>query len=174
MQKDKPYLDFSVFDESKDYYNVPSFNSLNGKSVDDDLFDKESDELLKNGNARDSLGEGNSLMARYSYKNEKGSLSNPTQDKDMDQGIDPVSVNKIDFNNSVFREEDSRVLKDVKLNIEAIEMTADRPDKTGIVLQDERDEVEYRNQHNNLGKRQTSDYFKVAVFIIFGVQAGLN
>lgn len=113
-------------------------------------------------------------MARYSYKNEKGSLSNPTQDKDMDQGIDPVSVNKIDFNNSVFREEDSRVLKDVKLNIEAIEMTADRPDKTGIVLQDERDEVEYRNQHNNLGKRQTSDYFKVAVFIIFGVQAGLN
>ena len=111
MQKDKPYLDFSVFDESKDYYNVPSFNSLNGKSVDDDLFDKESDELLKNGNARDSLGEGNSLMARYSYKNEKGSLSNPTQDKDMDQGIDPVSVNKIDFNNSVFREEDSRVLK---------------------------------------------------------------
>ena len=52
----------------------------------------------------------------------------------MDQGIDPVSVNKIDFNNSVFREEDSRDLKDVKLNIEAIEMTADRPDKTGIIL----------------------------------------
>ena len=127
-------MDFSVLDESRDYYNVPSFNSLNGKSGDDDLFDKEGNELLKKGNARNSLGEGNSLEARYFDKNGEGASSNPIQDQDMDQGTYPVNVNKIDFNNSVFREEDSRDLKDVKLNMEAIEMTADRPGKTGIIL----------------------------------------
>ena len=119
MQKDKPYLDFSVLDESRDYYNVPSFNSLNGKSEGGDLSDKESDEALKNGNAS------NSLRGRHSYKYEKGPLSNRIQDPDMDKGMGPVNVNKIDFNNRVFREEESRDLQDVKLNIEAIEMALD-------------------------------------------------
>ena len=32
IQKDNPYLDLSLLDESRDYYNVPSFNSL----VDED------------------------------------------------------------------------------------------------------------------------------------------
>ena len=123
MQKDKPYLDFSVLDESRDYYNVPSFNSLNGKSADDDLFDKENDEVSKNENASNSLGEEKSLRGRHSnYKYEKSPLSNRMQDQDIDLGIGPDNVNKIDFNNSVFSDEDSRDLKDVKLNIEAIEM----------------------------------------------------
>ena len=40
MQKDNPYLDLSVLDESQDCYNVPSFNSLVDES-EDEVFDKE-------------------------------------------------------------------------------------------------------------------------------------
>ena len=46
MQKDNPYLDFSALDETRDYYNVPSFNSLMDE-IDDELLDKEEDELSK-------------------------------------------------------------------------------------------------------------------------------
>lgn len=119
LQKDNPYLDFSVLDESSDYYRVPSFDSLNGESVDHDLFDKESAELLTNENGGNSLGEGKT--SENSYKNETTPLSNPTPD------IDPVDVNKVDFKNCTLR-------KDMKVNIEALEMALYSPGKRGIVL----------------------------------------
>ena len=120
MQVDNPYLDFSVLDESRDYYNAPSFNSLNDESTDDELFDKESDELFKNGHDGNSLGED-------SHKTETASLSNSIPGLEMDQDIDPDDVNKIDFNNSALR-------KDVKVNVEALEMALYRPGRRGIVL----------------------------------------
>ena len=43
MQIDNPYLDFSVLDESRDYYNVPSFNSLEDEASDDEILDKSED-----------------------------------------------------------------------------------------------------------------------------------
>ena len=120
LQKDNPYLDFSVLDESSDYYRVPSFNSLNGESADDqDLFDKESAELLMNENSDNSLGGGKTK--EDSHKNETTPLSNPTPD------IDPVDANKVDFNNSALR-------KDMKVNIEVLEMASYRPGRRGILL----------------------------------------
>ena len=52
MQKDNPYLDLSAVDESKEYYNAPSFHSLTEESSDEDTivniqfedgFEKEND-----------------------------------------------------------------------------------------------------------------------------------
>ena len=68
MQKDNPYLDFSVLDESRDYYNVPSFNSLNEESADDELFDKDSNELIKNGNGANNRGKGKTSEDPYQDK----------------------------------------------------------------------------------------------------------
>jgi len=132
MQKDNPYLDFSVLDESRDYYKVPSFNSLNEECADDELFDTESAELLKNGNDGNSLGEGKT--SEDSYKDGTAPLSNSNQGLEMDLEIDTVDVNKIDFDNSSPRDEDFRDRKDVKVNIEALEMALYRPGRRGIVL----------------------------------------
>ena len=132
MQKDNPYLDFSVLDESRDYYKFPSFNSLNEESAEDQLFDTESDELLKNGN------EGNGLRERKTseehYKDESGPLSSSKEGPDMKKDTGPVDVNKIDFNHSCLGHEDFRDRKDIKVNIEAIEMALHHPGKRGIVL----------------------------------------
>ena len=125
MQKDNPYLDFSVLDESRDYYKVPSFNSLTEESADDELFDKESDELTKNGN--DGKNRGEEKTSEDPYKVETAPLSNSEQDLQMDQDIDPVDVNKIDFNSRSLRDEDIRDRKNFKVNFEALEMALYRP-----------------------------------------------
>ena len=132
MQKDNPYLDFSVLDESRDYYNVPSFNSLNEESGDGELFDKESDELSKNENDGNNRGE--ERTSEDPYKAETAPLSNSKQVQQMDQDIDPVDVNKIDFNSISLRDKDIRDRKDVKMNFEALEMALYRPGKRGSVL----------------------------------------
>ena len=132
MQKDNPYLDFSVLDESRDYYTVPSFNSLNKESADDELFDTESDELLNNGNDGNSLGEGKT--SEDPLKEETPPLSNSSQGLEMDQHIHPVDVNSIDFNNISIRDENFRDGKEVKGNIEALEMALYRPNRRGIML----------------------------------------
>ena len=132
MQKDNPYLDFSVLDESRDYYNVPSFNSLNEESADDELFDKESAELLKNRN--DGNNSGKRKKSGDSDKDETASLSNSKQGLEMDQDIGTNDVSKIDFNNSSLLDEDFRDRKDVKVNIETLEMAVYRPGRRGLVL----------------------------------------
>ena len=131
MQKDNPYLDFSVLDESRDYYNVPSFNSLNEESADDELSDKESDELLKDESDDSSKGE---KPTEDSNKNEIAPFPKAIKSPEMDQGIDSVGVDKIEFNNSSFRSEDFSDLKDVKVNIDALEMALYRPGSRGLVL----------------------------------------
>lgn len=131
MQKDNPYLDFSVLDESRDYYNVPSFNSLNEESADDELSDKESDELLKDESDDSSVGE---KLTEDSNKNEIAPFPKAIKNPEMDQGIDSVGADKIEFNNSAFRGEDFRDLKDVKVNIDALEMALYRPGSRGLVL----------------------------------------
>ena len=127
MQKDNPYLDFSVLDESRDYYNVPSFNSLNEESAEGELFDKESDEILMNGNDGNNLEEGKT--SEDPYKDETAPLSNSKQGLEMDQVIDLVDVSKIDFNNSSLCDENFGDRKDVKVNIEAFKMALYRAGK---------------------------------------------
>ena len=132
MQKDNPYLDFSVLDESRDYYNVPSFNSLNEESADDELSDKESDELLKD--ESDDISIGNEKPTEDSNKNEIAPFPKPIKSPEIDGGIDKVGMNKIEFHNSAFRDEDFRDLKDVKVDIDALEMALYRPGSRGLVL----------------------------------------
>ena len=124
MQKDNLYLDFSVLDKSRDYYNVPSFNSLNEGSAEDELFDKESDEILMNGNDSNNLREGKT--SEDPYKDETAPLTNSKQLLKMDQDIDPVDVSRIDFNNSSnsLCDENFRDCKDVKVDIEVLEMAS--------------------------------------------------
>ena len=132
MQKDNPYLDLSVLDESRDYYHVPSFNSLNEESADDELFDKESDELLKD--ESDDISVGERKTTEDSNKNEIAPLPKPIKAPEMEENIDSVDVDKIEFHNSAFRGEDFRDLKDVKVNFDALEMALYRPGSRGIVL----------------------------------------
>lgn len=134
MQVDNPYLDFSVLDESRDYYNVPSFNSLMDESTDDELFDKDSDELLKDGSDDDiSVGEGS--PTEDSNSNEITPMKNPDIEPQIEH-IDSssVDVNKIEFNNSAFRGNDFHDLKDIKVNMDALEMAIYRPGNRGILL----------------------------------------
>lgn len=131
MQKDNPYLDFSVLDESRDYYNVPSFNSLMDESVDDELFDKDSEELLKDENDDINDVEEGKLI-EDSNRNEITPLQIKGTGKE--ESIESVDVNKIEFNNSTFRGDDFCDLKDVKVNIDALEMALYRPGNKGIVL----------------------------------------
>ena len=132
MQKDNPYLDFSVLDESRDYYKVPSFNSLNEESAEDELFDTESDELFKNGNEGNSLGEGKT--SEELYKDDTGPLSGFKEGPGMGKDTVAVDVNTINFNNCCLRDEDFRDSKDKKENIEALEMALYHPGRRGIVL----------------------------------------
>ena len=131
MQKDNPYLDFSVLDESRDYYNVPSFDSLNEETADDELSDKEGDELK---DESDDISVGEQKPTEDSNKNEIVPLPKPVKSPEMDGDIDSLGVNKIEFHNSAFRGEDFRDLKDVKVNIDAIEMALYRPGSRGLVL----------------------------------------
>ena len=132
MQKDNPYLDFSVLDESKDYYKVPSFNSLNEGSAEDELFGTEKDELFKDGNDENSLGE--RKTTEEPYKDETGPLSSSKEGPEMDKDTGTVDVNMIDLNNSCLRDEGFRDRKDIKENIEALEMALYRPGRRGILL----------------------------------------
>ena len=53
MQKDNPYLDLTAVDESRDYYNAPSFNSVVEEATDDsddgDNDDSDKDDQQKDG-----------------------------------------------------------------------------------------------------------------------------
>lgn len=133
MQKDNPYLDFSVLDESSDYYNVPSFNSLMDESVDDELFDKDSEELLKDENDDITSVEEGKLL-EDSNRNEIAPLPKQIKSPEKEENIETVDVNKTEFNNSTFRGEDFHDLKDIKVDIDALEMALYRPGSRGIVL----------------------------------------
>jgi len=104
MQKDNPYLGFSVLEESRDYYNVSSFNNFNEESADDELLDKERKELLKDESDDISLGE--EKPTEDSNKNEKSSLPKPIKSPEMDGDIDSLGVNEIEFHDRAFLGED--------------------------------------------------------------------
>ena len=130
MQKDNPYLDFSVLDETRDYYNVPSFNSLTDETTDDEVLDKEDTELL------DKQSD-----VHYSEEEKKAQDSNrkdlaveSESFKGLDKDCDNFEVHSFGFNNNKFDGKDFHDLKDIKVNLEAIEMSLYRPGNRGIVL----------------------------------------
>lgn len=93
MQKDNPYLDLSALDESKEYYNVPSFNSLEEESTDD-LFDKDGQECRQDSDENEELGNekltGNSNgydRGREEKKNTKNTIAYDGCGKIDDRGV---------------------------------------------------------------------------------------
>ena len=133
MQKDNPYLDFSVLDESRDYYNVPSFNSLEEETSDDEKLDKDEADASQETLLEDQEDENKSL--EDSNRNELTTMEEAFKrlDKDGDK-YDPTSVTGFTFDNNNLGGKNFRDLKDVRVDLEAIELSLYRPGNRAIVL----------------------------------------
>ena len=83
---------------------LPSATVLMRKSTDDELLDKESKELLKDGSDDISLGE--EKPTEDSNKNEKAPLPKPIKSPEMDGDIDSLGVNEFEFHDRAFLGED--------------------------------------------------------------------
>ena len=131
MQKDNPYLDFSLLDESREYYNVPSFNSLVDETTDDELLDKEDGELLRE--TSDGFNEGESIdVGDAAKRNELATMAEAFKmlDKRSDNFDPGFGLN----NNKKFERKEFRELKDIKVDFDAIEMSLFRPVNKEIAL----------------------------------------
>lgn len=134
MQKDNPYLDFSVLDESRDYYNVPSFNSLIEESEDEVFEKEEGDDSLKEDNDEMIILDKDQPM-KDSNKNEIAPLPKPTRFPPTEaENNEPVDLDKIEFNNSAFQSKELSGLREVEVNFDALEMALYRHDARSIVL----------------------------------------
>ena len=120
MQKDNPYLDFSVLDESRDYYNVPSFNSLIDES-EDDVFEKEEGYELLEEDHKEIIIEKDQLL-KDSNKNEIAPSPKSSKFPGEEENNEPVDVDKIEFNNIAFQSKDFNDLKEEKVDFDALEM----------------------------------------------------
>ena len=101
MQKDNPYLDLSAVDETREYYNEPSFNSLMEESTDN-LFDKDDQECSQDENVElaneKPTGDSNeketeSLKQVKEKKNSKNAVAYDGYCKLDDQGCKNVTIN---------------------------------------------------------------------------------
>ena len=119
MQKDNPYLDFSAVDESKDYYQVPSFNSLMEESTDDLTTDNHRAEGLIEETEKDN------------EECEKDNLPENTaqlQEKQIRETFQLCKDLSLKNSNS------NKDSKDVKISLGDIEMNLYRPGKRGLVF----------------------------------------
>ena len=130
MQKDNPYLDFSALDESREYYNVPSFNSLVDETTDDKLLDKEDGELLRE--TSDDCNEGENIEAGDSAKrNELATMAKAFKNLDKrGDNFDPG----FELNSSKLEGKGFSELKDIKVDFDAIEMSLYHPGNKEIAL----------------------------------------
>ena len=131
MQKDNPYLDFSLLDESREYYNVPSFNSLVDETTDDELLDKEDDELIRETSDGFNDEESNDV-GDSAKRNELATMAEAFKmlDKRSDNFDPGFGLN----NNKNFERKEFRELKDIKVDFDAIEMSLFRPGNKEIAL----------------------------------------
>ena len=120
MQKDNPYLDLSVLDESQDCYNVPSFNSLVDES-EDEVFDKEEGYDLLEEDHKEIINDKDQPI-KDSNKNETAPSPKSSKFPGEEENDEPVDVDKIDFNNIAFQSNDLNNLKEVKVDFDALEM----------------------------------------------------
>ncbi|XP_078349309.1 uncharacterized protein LOC144634272 [Oculina patagonica] len=120
MQKDNPYLDLSAVDETSEYYNVPSFNSVMEESADDDVFDKDNQECRQDSNENVELV--NENPAGDSNGNNTGSWE-PIEEK-------KISINTV-TDDGYCKIND---VKDVKINFDDLQMSLCRPTRRGIAF----------------------------------------
>lgn len=131
MQKDNPYLDFSALDETREYYNVPSFNSLVDETTDDEVLDKEDDELLRE--TSDDCNEGENIDAGDSAKrNELATMAKAF--KNLDKRGDNFTPGFGLNNNNKLAGKRFSELKDIKVDFDAIEMSIYRAGNKEIAL----------------------------------------
>ena len=131
MQKDNPYLDFSVLDESREYYNVPSFNSLVDETTDDEFLDKEDDELLRE--TSDDFNEAENIDAGDSAKR-KELATMAKAFKNLDKRGDNFDPGFGLNNNNKLAGKGFSELKDIKVDFDAIEMSIYRAGNKEIAL----------------------------------------
>ena len=131
MQKDNPYLDFSVLDESREYYNVPSFNSLVDETTDDELLDKEDGELLRE--TSDDCNEGENIDAGDSVKR-KELATMAKAFKNLDKRGDNFDPGFGLNNNNKLAGKGFSELKDIKVDFDALEMSIYRSGNKEIAL----------------------------------------
>jgi len=112
MQMDNPYLDLSVLDETREYYNEPSFNSLVEESTDD-LFDEDDHECSQDPNENVQLGN------QKNTKDLHGNGTESLQQKDAYDGYGKIDV---------------RDGKKVKINAYELEMKLCRPAVRGTAF----------------------------------------
>lgn len=122
MQKDNPYLDLSALDETSEYYNVPSFNSVMEESADDDVFDKDNQECRQDSNENVELV--NEKPAGDSNGNNTGSLK-PMEEK-------KISINTV--TDDGYCKINDQAPKDVKINFDDLQMSLCRPTRRGIAF----------------------------------------
>ena len=122
MQKDNPYLDLSALDETKEYYNVASYNSLTEESTDD-LFDKDDQDYRQDSsNGNEQLGSEKPIGD--SNGNDVKSFAKIEENKNTKNTVACDGYGKID----------DRGGKNVKINIDEIEMSGYRPAARGTGL----------------------------------------
>ncbi|CAH3167662.1 unnamed protein product, partial [Porites lobata] len=130
MQKDNPYLDFSVLDERREYYNVPSFNSLVDETTDDELLDKEDDELSRE--TSDDFNEGENIDPGDSAKR-KELATMAKAFKNLDKRGDNFDPG-FELNGSKLAGKGFSELKDIKVDFDTIEMSIYHPRNKEIAL----------------------------------------
>ncbi|CAH3145354.1 unnamed protein product [Pocillopora meandrina] len=125
MQKDNPYLDLSAVDETREYYNVPSFNSIMDESPDEDYgSDSIVQERRKSStdsvelNDQQNMEQSNGDVRETSEQ--KGNEKNITQDEDQDH----FSKNK----------SPNGVKADTDVNFDELQMILCRPSKRGVAF----------------------------------------
>lgn len=132
MQVDNPYLDLSNVDESRAYYNVPSFNSANEETTDSALSDDEQAQISK-----DSRSESNVTME---LENEDNEMENarvlklqPSLETDQTATGQSVEATMNPFNTQAYPRGVSN-LKDVKINLDDLEKQLYRSKNRNFVL----------------------------------------
>ncbi|RMX45146.1 hypothetical protein pdam_00016496 [Pocillopora damicornis] len=125
MQKDNPYLDLSAVDETREYYNVPSFNSIMDESPDEDYgSDSIVQERRKSStdsvelNDQQNMEQSNGDVRETSEQ--KGNEKNIAQDEDQDH----FSKNK----------SPNGVKADADVNFDELQMILCRPSKRGVAF----------------------------------------
>ena len=112
MQKDNPYLDLSVLDETREYYKEPSFNSLVEESTDE-LFGEDNHEYSQDPNENVQLGN------EKNTKDLHGNVTECLQQKDAYDGYGKI---------------DDRDGKKVKIDANELEMNLCGPAVRGTTF----------------------------------------
>lgn len=95
MMRDNPYFDPSSVDESRDYYNVPSFNSI--EENDEEVIDEEVFEQIFGEKKPENLdGIANGSCEKDDDQDEKDSEpekhAHEQKEKDKELGIDDIEA----------------------------------------------------------------------------------